>query len=165
MNKQPETLVPIRFSDCDPLGHLNNARYFDYFFNAREDQVREVYGLDFFTVAQTKGVSWVVGQSQIAYFKPANYGEQVVIQSRLIHYSDKSLQVEMRMLSEDKSVLKALLWVTFMHVNVRTQKLEMHAPEFMELFSSIHDPVEESHFDHRVANVLSANRARAVTGN
>ena len=29
----------IRFQDCDPLRHLNNAKYFDYYFNAREDQV------------------------------------------------------------------------------------------------------------------------------
>ena len=36
----------IRFQDCDPLQHLNNAKYFDYFFNAREDQVPKLYGLE-----------------------------------------------------------------------------------------------------------------------
>ncbi|MEM9981458.1 MAG: acyl-CoA thioesterase, partial [Bacteroidota bacterium] len=25
----------VRFQDCDPLRHLNNAKYFDYYFNAR----------------------------------------------------------------------------------------------------------------------------------
>ena len=30
-----ETRVQIRFQDCDPLQHLNNSKYFDYYFNAR----------------------------------------------------------------------------------------------------------------------------------
>ncbi len=34
-NKEPETQIVIRFQDCDPFGHLNNARYIDYFVNAR----------------------------------------------------------------------------------------------------------------------------------
>ena len=34
-----ESKVLIRFSDCDPFNHLNNARYIDYFINAREDQL------------------------------------------------------------------------------------------------------------------------------
>lgn len=33
--KETETKAVIRFQDCDPLQHLNNAKYFDYFFNAR----------------------------------------------------------------------------------------------------------------------------------
>ena len=37
----------IRFQDCDPLKHLNNAKYFDYFFNAREDQVATIYEFDY----------------------------------------------------------------------------------------------------------------------
>ena len=36
---QTESKSIIRFQDCDPLRHLNNAKYFDYFFNAREEQV------------------------------------------------------------------------------------------------------------------------------
>ncbi len=30
-----ESKVLIRFSDCDPFNHLNNARYIDYFINAQ----------------------------------------------------------------------------------------------------------------------------------
>jgi acyl-CoA thioester hydrolase len=44
--KETESRVVIRFQDCDPLRHLNNAKYFDYFFNAREDQVPKLYGLE-----------------------------------------------------------------------------------------------------------------------
>ena len=36
----------IRFSDCDPIGHLNNQRYMDYFLNAREDHLRQYLAFD-----------------------------------------------------------------------------------------------------------------------
>jgi len=39
--KLTESRAIIRFQDCDPLRHLNNAKYFDYFYNAREDQVAQ----------------------------------------------------------------------------------------------------------------------------
>ncbi len=32
-------LVKIRFQDCDPFQHLNATRYFNYFFNSRDDQI------------------------------------------------------------------------------------------------------------------------------
>ena len=29
-NKTPESTRIVRFQDCDPYGHLNNAKYIDY---------------------------------------------------------------------------------------------------------------------------------------
>lgn len=48
MKDHPKELTStaiIAFSDCDPFGHLNNARYIDYFLNAREQQIKEAYDL------------------------------------------------------------------------------------------------------------------------
>ncbi|WP_192348725.1 hypothetical protein [Algoriphagus sp. Y33] len=35
VEKIPESNSVIRFQDYDPFNHLNNARYIDYFINAR----------------------------------------------------------------------------------------------------------------------------------
>ena len=63
-NKRTTSHHRVRFADCDPMGHLYNARYLDYFMHAREDQLRENY--DFvemlmFDKEQThvKSVLWV----------------------------------------------------------------------------------------------------------
>jgi len=37
-NKILQSTYQVRFQDSDPFRHLNNARYLDYFVNAREDQ-------------------------------------------------------------------------------------------------------------------------------
>ena len=44
-----QSAVKIRFQDCDPFNHLNNAAYLNYFVNAREDQISKHYGIDIVT--------------------------------------------------------------------------------------------------------------------
>ena len=81
--KQTESRVVIRFQDCDPLRHLNNAKYFDYFFNAREDQLPKVYGVEIMDLIKSNEAVWVVYNHHIAYLRPANLGEWVRIVTRL----------------------------------------------------------------------------------
>lgn len=156
-----ESTALIRFPDCDPFNHLNNARYLDYFINAREDQVWKAYDLNIYHMAREVGRSWVVGSNQIAYLKPAFLMETVVMQSQLIGFSESDLQVEMRMYDQAKKVLKSVLWSRFVHVNVATQKRDTHSDELMELFTSAHNPVAEKSFEMRVGALREAMKAAA----
>lgn len=144
-----ESTATIRFQDCDPFNHLNNARYLDYFINAREDQILQHYGLDIYGIAMTSGVGWVVGRSQIAYFKPAKLMEQVVIQSQLISFGQRDITVEMRMMNASQTQVKAFLWINFVHFRLATGKSEVHAADFLNLFEQVHAPITESNFDTR----------------
>lgn len=144
-----ESKTLVRFQDCDPFNHLNNARYLDYFINAREDQLRQFYGLDIYQVAMQHGVGWVVGKSQIAYFRPAKLMEEVVIQTQLISYGKRDITVEMRMLDIDRQGVKAFLWINFVHFRLSTGKSEVHGEDFLNLFEKVHAPLPESDFDSR----------------
>src|SRR6478735_2115442 len=104
-----ESQAIVRFQDCDPYQHLNNSKYLDYMLNAREDQIALHYGLDVFKIAREKKIAWVVGQHQIAYLRPAFFMETVTIQSQLLTIADRSVQVEIRMYNEEKTVLYAVL--------------------------------------------------------
>ena len=143
----------IRFQDCDPFNHLNNARYLDYFINAREDQLIEAYDLDVFKLASTKGKSWVISSNQIAYFRPALVMEKVVIETRLIGFDRKKLLVEMQMWDQDQHHMKALLWAGFTHYDLRKLSPLDQLPEFGDLFASIQVPVEEKTFEERAKKV------------
>ena len=90
MNKEPQSIYTVRFSDCDLFGHLNNARYLDYFLNAREDHLKSYYQLDLATY-YLKGIGWLVGSHEINYLKPAKYNEEVTIKSSLIKANDQYL--------------------------------------------------------------------------
>mgnify|MGYP001586878157 CR=1 FL=1 len=142
----------IRFQDCDPFQHLNNARYIDYFLNARGDQILEHYNIDIFG---SQGFSWVVGTNQIAYFKPTLLNETVIIETQVIEFSIRNIKVEMRMFSEDLKNLKSVLWVDSIPINLTTMKLEGHNPQLMELFVDTVIPIEELTFEARRKALLT----------
>ena len=145
-----ESKAKIRFQDCDPFNHLNNASYINYMINAREDQIEQNYKLDIFSLAKKQGISWVVGTNQIAYLKPALLMEEVVIDSQLITFSENQLRVEIRMWNNPKTELKAILWSTFVHYNLLQQKRWNHSDQLIELFQNVHTPVGVANFEERI---------------
>jgi YbgC/YbaW family acyl-CoA thioester hydrolase len=136
MEKNPRSVYKVRFSDCDLFGHLNNARYIDYFLNAREDHLIDHYNIELKTF-YAQGISWLVGSHEILYRKPALYSETVSIFSLLLRALPDSLLVEMVMMDEKETQLKSILWTTFIPVNVKTGKRENHPDSFMEFASGI----------------------------
>lgn len=147
----PSSELTIRFQDCDPFNHLNNGRYVDYFLNAREDQLLAHYGLDIYKVARETGLCWVVSTSQIAYLRPAVTMERVRIETQLIGWAPKHVQVEMRMWDVERTSLKAFCWMGFVHFDLRSGKPMAHAPEYVSLFERAHVPVAEGSFEERLA--------------
>ncbi|HYF30727.1 MAG TPA: acyl-CoA thioesterase [Chitinophagaceae bacterium] len=131
-----ETSYTIRFNDCDPFGHLNNSRYIDYMLNAREDHLKQFHQLSLDTFYK-QGFGWVVTGHEIFFLRPANYNETVVIQSDLLEVDDPHLLVEMRMLDETRTTLKAILWTRFASVNIKTGRKENHTEEFLHTLKGL----------------------------
>lgn len=140
--KELETTAIIRFQDCDPFGHLNNARYMDYFMNARVDQVAAFYDFHVFDRIRTDSENWIVTQTQIRYLLPARFDDQVRIRTRLIDLSERVVTVEAMMISHDGKRLLALAWIEFMIVDTTTGRPSRHSPELMDFFNAIR--VEEA---------------------
>lgn len=155
MTKKTHSLYTIRFTDCDPFGHLNNARYIDYFLNAREDHLRTEYQLDLSRFYQ-QGVSWLVSGHEISYLRPANYNEIVSVKTALIQAAPGSLLVEMLMMDENHSHVKSFMWTRFMHVNVKTGKKENHTESFMDFARSVevNDVDISKGYQHRLKEVI-----------
>ena len=119
------------------MGHLNNARYIDYFMNAREDHLSDNYGLDIYDYMKKEGRAWVVGKSEIIYRNPALLMEEVMIQTQVNHYGKRKIMVEMAMYNKDMNQLKALLWSVFIPVDVRTQQSIEHSEDLMDLLDKV----------------------------
>ncbi len=155
MNELPKLLeskTKIRFQDCDPFNHLNNARYLDYYINAREDQLVEHYNVDLFKVIREESLGWVVSSSQVSYIKPVFTMEEIVIDSKLIQFSQKNVLVEARMWDINKNKMKSFCWMNFVHFNLKKNHVEQHSTKWMELFKSVLNPVKETSFTEREKN-------------
>ncbi len=135
--KEPESLVLARFQDCDPFGHLNNARFIDYFLNARQDHLLQYYNLSTYDPSQPEPASWVIRKTQIAYLKPVRALEQVLIRTRLIDFSETSLVMEGLMMDKEGRRLKAVVWFEFVHISLTNGRPVKHSEELMRLCRSI----------------------------
>ncbi|HEU4470872.1 MAG TPA: acyl-CoA thioesterase [Flavisolibacter sp.] len=158
---QPETKKLIAFSDCDPFRHLNNARYIDYFLDARETHIEEAYGISLVEWA-SKGRSWVVTQNQLAYLRPAVYRETIMLVSRLIDYSTTTLKVEMLMMDEVRSHIKAVYWAGFTHIGLADGKKAVHPEDFMTLLEEIRyseEDMETGFFEKRLLQIKQSAAA------
>lgn len=135
--KEPESKVAVRFQDCDPFGHLNNAKYLEYFINAREDHLVQAYGFDLYAKARETKCNWVVTRHQIAYLAPALYGEEVLIKTSLRRYTDQSVLMEGRMYDAAGTRLKSLLWTDFTYVLLATGRTAKHPHAILEFLGGI----------------------------
>ena len=148
--REPQSLVVVRFQDCDPFGHLNNARYIDYFLNARQDQLAEHYQLR--TYEPGMQASWVVRTTQIAYLRPVAAMEEVLVRTRLLDFGESSLVVEGLMLDKQARNLKALIWFDFVYISLANGRPARHPEDLRQRFETVvmPDPFDPAGFRQRV---------------
>lgn len=157
--KRARSSYIIRFQDCDPYGHLNNARYLDYFLNAREDHLQKKYGIDIYAMAMNEKTGMVVTQNQISYIRPADLREEVEIESCLIDLDDTSVVVEMIMYDKALTHIKSILWVKVVAVDMKTGKRTTWPQTLKEGIESLYSDevdIKNIRFEERVKHLLVA---------
>ena len=158
MDKEISTVVKVRFSDCDPIGHLNNVKYLEYMMNAREDHVESYYGFTYEEYTRRTGCTWITVQNEIAYLREVHYNTRVLISSKTIEVRDRISKVEILMKSEDGKTVNAVLWITVVYFNMETRKSEVHPPETRGLFERFLEEVKEKTFQERVSYFRKQNK-------
>jgi acyl-CoA thioester hydrolase len=157
MQKEISNLSRIRFSDCDPIGHLNNVKYLEYMLNAREDHVEAGYGFTYEEYTRKTGCTWITIQNEIAYLKEVRYNVNVIISSKTIEVGDRISKVEILMKSEDGKTLHAILWMTIIYFNMKTRKSDVHPEETKHLFEKYLVDLEQKDFKTRVGYFRKQN--------
>lgn len=164
MNKNPNSEYKIRFKDCDLFGHLNNSSYLDYFINAREDHLKDHYSLNL-TEYYKNDFAWLIGGHEIAYLRPAVYDEVVTIQSSLLYVDDNSLHIEILMMNQKQTHLKAIVRSKLIAVNTKTGRKEQHKPEFMQWAKTVENTEvgNQGTMQDRIKQLLSDFKAKQNT--
>ena len=158
MQKELNSKVKIRFFDCDPFRHLNNVKYLEYFLNARTDHLIEHYDIDIFKHLDETGNGWLIASNQISYFKPALGNEIVLIETKLIKYGKRTINVEMIMWDENQTEIKSIYWVQFIYFNIKSQKSVSHSEDLMNLFENVVMPSDQKYFEDRCRYIIRNSR-------
>lgn len=74
------SLVKVRFNECDPMGHLNNANYLTYLEQVAFDAISAA-DMDRFTLVEKFGALFVVRKHEVTYHQPALENEWLLIRS------------------------------------------------------------------------------------
>ncbi len=82
-----KTPIPIRFSDMDAYGHVNNAVYLTYFEIARSNYWSEIVNWDW----DKTGI--ILGRSEINYLKPITRHDQIACYVRTTRIGNSSFDV------------------------------------------------------------------------
>lgn len=161
MQKELTTQVKVRFSDCDPIGHLNNVKYLEYMLNAREDHVENGYGFTYEEYTRKTNCTWITIQNEIAYLKEVRYNAKVQISSKTIEIGDRLSKVEILMKSEDGKTIHSVLWLTVIYFNMKSRKSESQPEETKDLFRKFLVTLDEKDFQSRVFTLRKENKLQA----
>jgi acyl-CoA thioester hydrolase len=88
--------VPVRFSDTDGLGHVNNANYLSFLEVARIDYLRKVVGR-----VKIEEFGVIIARIEIDYKSPVLHHEKILVGCRVAEIGGSSIMMEYRL--EDKA--------------------------------------------------------------
>lgn len=110
----------IAWGDMDALGHVNNARYFDYFQEARIDWLAQL------NIVMTENTGPVVIQVACTFLKPVIYPATVNIQSSVHSLGNSSMIMDHDLYQGETLMaqgMSKIVWVDY------TQNKSVSLPE------------------------------------
>jgi acyl-CoA thioester hydrolase len=154
MIQRPTLDKRILFSDCDPFGHLYNARYIDYFLDAREEHVAANYPV-LHAALQSRETNWVIVSNDVRYVSGAKLGEVVSIASAIVKHTRNSALLEITM--RNCSGLKAMMWSLLRHVDLRRGIVVNHTEVIQQFLQDVCVPSGCTTVDQRLKEIQIEN--------
>ncbi|MEN4779367.1 YbgC/FadM family acyl-CoA thioesterase [Pantoea agglomerans] len=114
-----QTTIKVRGYHLDVYQHVNNARYLEFLEEARWEWLEEV---EAFHWLQEQKLAFVVVNININYRRPAVLGDVLTIDSEITQLNSKSGIIAQRVLLAGQETVVADAALTFVCIDLRTQK-------------------------------------------
>jgi acyl-CoA thioester hydrolase len=125
--------LEVRFRDCDPLGHTNNAVYLTYLEQARFSHWRSLWGFGNPQLpADRPGV--ILARVECDYHRPARYGDTLEIRMRVAELGRTSFRYEYEIVDDQGRTVLTAKTVQVMY-DYRTEKPVPIPDDIRELLS------------------------------
>jgi acyl-CoA thioester hydrolase len=105
-----EKIFAIAWGDMDALGHVNNARYFDYFQEARIEWLKEL------NIGLAGKTGPVVIHVSATFLKPLIYPATVSLRSNISHVGTSSMVMDHHLYQEETLMAHGtskIVWVDY----------------------------------------------------
>lgn len=114
-----QTTIKVRGYHLDVYQHVNNARYLEFLEEARWQWLEEANAFNWLIVQK---LAFVVVNININYRRPAVLGDRLIIESEVSQLSGRSGIIAQRVLLAEDGTLVADAMLTFVCIDLRTQK-------------------------------------------
>ncbi|MBY4837992.1 MULTISPECIES: thioesterase family protein [unclassified Pantoea] len=129
-----QTTIKVRGYHLDVYQHVNNARYLEFLEEARWQWLEDV---DAFHWLMEQQLAFVVVNININYRRPAVLGDVLNIESEVSQLSGKSGIIAQRVLLASDNSVVADAALTFVCIDLRTQKAVPMEGELRERLASL----------------------------
>lgn len=117
--------IEVRFRDCDPLGHVNNAAYLTYLEQARLFYWRSLWGFGLDATTASPGV--IMARAEIDYRLPAHYGQTLEVRIDLAAIGKTSFTYDYEIVDEQERVMASARTVQVMYDYQRARPVPIPA--------------------------------------
>jgi acyl-CoA thioester hydrolase len=105
--------LEVRFRDCDPLGHANNAAYLTYLEQARFSHWRGLWGFGDAGLRDEPGV--ILAHAEIDFRMPARFGDVLEVRIGLAGIGKTSFTYEYEVVDEQDRMVATAKTVQVMY--------------------------------------------------
>ncbi|MCP4292062.1 MAG: acyl-CoA thioesterase [bacterium] len=135
-----QTVIKVRGYHCDFYGHVNNARYLEFFEEARWQYLEAGMDLNYW---KGRGLGFVVASVTVNYKRPAGPGMELEILSETTILKGRKgvIHQEVRDLATGKEVANAD--ITFAVIDLNTGRAREMEGEVLAGFEKIRDAQRE----------------------
>jgi acyl-CoA thioester hydrolase len=123
--------IPLRFSDIDALGHVNNATYLTYFEIARSAYWEEIIEWDW------KSLGIIIRKSVVEYIKPIILSDKIFAYIRTSKIGNSSFELEYVLVKKNNGIEEICTsghttCVSFNYLNQKPVRIPEHQRQLME---------------------------------
>ena len=106
--------LEVRFRDCDPMGHVNNAVYLTYLEQTRFQHWRSLWG--FGTPELRPGRPGVIlAHVECDYKRPATYGDTLEIRLTIAEIGRSSFRYDYEVVDDQENIVLTAMTVQVMY--------------------------------------------------
>ena len=129
--------LEVRFRDCDPMGHTNNAVYLTYLEQARFSHWRSLWG--FGTPQLPPGLPGVIlARVECDYKRPTKYGDTLEIRLTVAEIGRTSFRYEYEIVDEEGKIVVTAKTVQVMYDYATGKPVPI--PDEIRTLLQIHSP-------------------------
>jgi acyl-CoA thioester hydrolase len=104
--------IDVRFRDCDPLGHTNNAVYLTYLEQTRLHYWRELWG---FGTESSAVPGVIMARAEIDYKRPSFHGQRLEVRMSLAAIGRSSFTYDYEIVDEGGTLIAQARTVQVMY--------------------------------------------------